>query len=779
MSESDKKIEELQTRLENLLKQQEYFQREISQMRYEINTLRNIQQKRASISQEPQKQDYIPPKTVEQIVVEVPQPEAKQTFPFGTNYAPNQQTPNYQVAPPQPKDKSDVEKFIGENLAATVGILITVIGVFIGAKYAIDNNLISPLMRIVFGYLVGFGLLGFGVKLKENYRNFSAVLVSGAMAIMYFVTFAAYNYYGLFSQESAFALMVIITVSTVAAAISFNRQIIAHLGMVGAYSIPFLLSENSGRVEILFSYIAIINVGILAVSVKKYWKTIHYLSFFATWLIFLFWLVERYRADEHFGLAWVFASIYFLTFYLTFTLYKIITEAELSFDNVLLILANSFIYFGIGYGIIDEKYHGLFAVGNALVHFFFAFALDRFKPFERNTIYLFSALMLTFCTIAVPVQLDGSAITLLWAAEAVILFAIGRTRQIPLYEHFSYPLMILAFFSLWKDWAEIYFDYFSRDLVVMPVFNPYFLTGILFVAAFAVIYRLNKNPKYPVLVSENLYIIFYYAIPAIALFALYNTLRLEIGNYFYARKTVGDSAINNQNLELFNVIWQINYTMLFLTVLSFVNIKRLQNTTLAYVNIALNALMMFIFLTAGLLVLSELRSNYLNPIDGGYVSGSFNIIIRYISYAFFIGLLSANYQYLKQTFWSEKLPEKPLTMLADFTIHFSAIWLLSSELLHWRDILGFDESIKFGLSILWGLYALFLVGLGIAKHRKHLRIGAIVLFALTLVKLFFYDIIELGTISKTIIFVSLGILLLLISFLYNKYKHLIFEEAEI
>lgn len=45
-------------------------------------------------------------------------------------------------------------------------------------------------------------------------------------------------------------------------------------------------------------------------------------------------------------------------------------------------------------------------------------------------------------------------------------------------------------------------------------------------------------------------------------------------------------------------------------------------------------------------------------------------------------------------------------------------------------------------------------------------------------KLFFYDIAELDTISKTIVFVSLGISLLIISFLYNKYKNLIFEESE-
>jgi uncharacterized membrane protein len=69
-----------------------------------------------------------------------------------------------------------------------------------------------------------------------------------------------------------------------------------------------------------------------------------------------------------------------------------------------------------------------------------------------------------------------------------------------------------------------------------------------------------------------------------------------------------------------------------------------------------------------------------------------------------------------------------------------------------------------------------LVVIGIWKNKKYLRIAAISLFAVTLVKLFFYDISHLRTIPKTIIFVSLGVLLLVISFLYNKYRNKISEE---
>jgi len=114
----------------------------------------------------------------------------------------------------------------------------------------------------------------------------------------------------------------------------------------------------------------------------------------------------------------------------------------------------------------------------------------------------------------------------------------------------------------------------------------------------------------------------------------------------------------------------------------------------------------------------------------------------------------------------------------DLLLHVTILWIVSSELINWMELSGSDESYKLGLSILWGVYSLFLISLGIWKKKKHLRIGAIALFAVTLIKLFVYDISHLETIPKTIIFISLGVLLLIISFLYNKYKHIITEELQ-
>lgn len=99
--------------------------------------------------------------------------------------------------PKKPEQPSDLEKIIGESWLNKIGILGIIIGVTILGKYSIDNNLISPLTRIILGYATGIGLLGFGIKLKEKFESYSVVLVSGAMAIFYFITYFAYAFYGL------------------------------------------------------------------------------------------------------------------------------------------------------------------------------------------------------------------------------------------------------------------------------------------------------------------------------------------------------------------------------------------------------------------------------------------------------------------------------------------------------------------------------------------------------------------------------------------------------
>ncbi len=781
MTDNNDKINQLLDKLESLLKRQDEFSREINSLQTEILRLKNAVTEQTSKKVEA---------TIDPVIAtDLEVKKEKTAIDYQINRRNTQ--PIQTFTPKVPKGKSDLEKFIGENVINIIGIAITVIGVAIGAKYSIENDLISPLTRIILGYIFGLGLLGFGIKLKAKYENYSAVLVSGAMAIMYFITFAAYGFYDLIPQLMAFALMLIFTVFTVIAAIHYNKQIIAHIGLVGAYAVPFLLSDGSGKVAILFTYMAIINIGILAIAFKKYWKPLYFFSFGLTWVIFLSWYVTKYRINEHFELALIVASLFFVIFYLTFLAYKLLQKEKFVIGDIILLMINSFVFYGIGYTILDNHYIGsqflgVFTLINAVVHFVASIILYRQKLADRNIHYLIAGLVLVFITIAIPVQLDGNWVTLMWAGEATLLFWIGRTKNVSFYEKLSYPLMLLAFVSIIQDWSHVYDTYnpkipYSR---ITPIFNVNFLTSVLFITAFALINMLNQNKNYPSYVEtqKGIFKVFRFAMPAILIISTYYAFRMEIATYWNQLYT--DSAIQlksdneefpiyywNNNLQWFKSIWIQNYSLLFVATLSFVNLRKLKNQQLGLISLGLNVLAIVFFLTEGLYNLSELREEYLKVLSQYYKKGTVNLWIRYISFSFVGMALYAIYKSIKEAF-----TQSNFKIAFDFLLHTTILWIASSELIHWMDIFKSEQSDKLGLSILWGIYSLFLIASGIWKKNKPMRIGAIALFGITLTKLFFYDISHLNTLAKTVVFVSLGVLLLIISFLYNKYKHVISDD---
>jgi len=223
----------------------------------------------------------------------------------------------------------------------------------------------------------------------------------------------------------------------------------------------------------------------------------------------------------------------------------------------------------------------------------------------------------------------------------------------------------------------------------------------------------------------------------------------------------------------FKTIWLINYSLFFTTALCYVNLKRIKNNSLGKIALLLTGVAVILFLTAGLFSLSDLRDSYLKPeATSPYTATLFHLIIRYVSFGF-VALA-----FLSQRLYLKSQSDSRLKNTFPIVVHSTILWILTSELINWLDIAGSSESYKLGITILWGVYSLAMIALGIWKKNKDVRITAIVLFGVTLAKLFLYDLANLTTVSKTIVLVSLGILLLIISFLYNKYKLLIFGDDE-
>lgn len=686
-----------------------------------------------------------------------------------------------------PTQSSGLEKFIGENLIAVIAVVILLIGVIFGVKYSIDHNLISPLTRILLSYLLGAGILAVGMRLKAKYELFSATLVSGAMAIMYVSTFVAYSLYQLIPQAGAFALMVIFTVFTVIAAIQYNRQVIAHIGLVGSYAVPFLLSDGSGKVVVLFSYMLLVNTGILVIAFMRNWKPLYYVAFGFSWMIYGFWVMAEYDMSRHYSLALIFGALFFVMFYATFLIYKVLKKEKFVTEDGLMFAINSLIFYGLGYWILDghptgSHQLGLFTLAFALVHFLVSVLLYTKKLADRALFFLTSAMVLVFLTMAVPVQLDGNWVTILWSLEGAALFIIGRTQAVRLYEYLSYGVILLAFLSLGNDWMQ---DFTYRDHnapLLHPLAHITFFTAMMLVGALGLILYVNRMPKHReaiAAINPELTAFVSAALHVSFILILYNVFRLEINLYWdqrYAASELAQSILqgdwfwSNENFDdtilRYKHVWILNYTLLFLSALALFDqwlVKKVASAlTIQFVSIVA----VFAFLSIGLYELGGISEAYmLNNPETVFPVSSSALSLRYISFAFLGVLIFCLVRYRKNTALSSVLK-----VTFELCIHATLLWVLCSELVNLLTLNGSNAQHKLGLSILCGLYSFFLVGLGILRRKQHLRIAAFSLFGIVLVKLFLYDIAHLTTIAKTIVFISLGLILLVISFLYNKYK---------
>ncbi len=328
-----------------------------------------------------------------------------------------------------------LENFIGLKIIHFIGIIVLVTGLSIGVKYAIDRELISEGLRIGLAYAAGLLLYLLAWKLRENYVVFSAILLSGAMASLYFTTYAAFVYYQMMPFALAFGIMIALTIYTVLEAIRYNRQEIAFLGLVGAYAIPFLISQNSERADLFFLYITVINLGVIFLSLRKKWKTIVSVAQAITWVLFLAWAITRYEAGQQ-TTGVIFMVVFFLAFVFSIIGHRMFYRQQLLVNDSYALVLNNVALFIASLAIIGvlKESDDMVALISFCMSVFVAlqsFLLYRIWKDEMLTVKILALLALALFVFFIVVNWDGFTVTFLWLLTAVLLFAWGfRIRSV-------------------------------------------------------------------------------------------------------------------------------------------------------------------------------------------------------------------------------------------------------------------------------------------------------------------------------------------------------------
>ncbi|KUM17378.1 DUF2339 domain-containing protein [Flavobacterium psychrophilum] len=697
------------------------------------------------------------------------------------------------------KDKNpDLEKFIGENLISKLGLLILVLGISYFVKYAIDKNWINEPARVGIGVLSGVLVMGIAHKLKQQYAAFSSVFVAGAIAIFYFTIAIAFHEYHLFNKTVAFIIMVAITGFSVFISYSYNRIELAVLSLIGGFAVPLMVSTGNGNYIVLFSYIIILNVGILALAYHKKWSLVNTLAFVFTILLYGGWLsAEINEPKPHYLGALLFGFVFYFIFILINIINNIKTIGVFTKIQLSLLTTNTFLFYTAGM-VILSNYHpelrGLFTTFIALLNLTYAWFLYKKFGLDKKAVYLLIGLTLTFVTLAIPIQFNGHYITLFWAAEAVLLIWLAQKSEINSYRFASVIVHFLMLISLIMDWNKIY----GGNSVLNIIINPIFITGLFAIASLFAIYYLLKN-------ETKSYEQFGFAFNPES-YRKFAFLTGIILSYFVGIIEVSYQANDYIQSPDSTISFPIVYHLLFFATLSYIIVKK--KTQFGYDFATIIAV-------ANIFLFTFWFSNYAFVEHEHYISTG--IYQRFAFYLHYVSLLIIIY-FAYQLYKMEKekvIPEFFNTNISIWIAAFFVIFLASSEImLHglvitnspvtlqdiksstmyadykndpkYLRILISDNCIsetrtriwKAAFPILWGFLAFIFLIIGIKKQNKTIRIIALSLLGLTVVKLFVYDISNVSETGKIIAFILLGVLILIISFVYQKLKILVIDDTK-
>jgi uncharacterized membrane protein len=195
------------------------------------------------------------------------------------------------------------EQFMGAKLFAWIGGLALFLGVAFFVKYSFEHNLISPERRVAIGFVVGANLVIGGLLLKRRENAVTAqTLCATGILVLYAVTFAcrAYYHFAFFGLIPTFLLMTLITAIAFLLAVRLNAMVVAVLGIAGGFLTPVLLSTGEDYPLGFFGYIALLDVGLLAIAQRQRWNALAILGAVGTALMQFAWITTFFVPEKYF-----------------------------------------------------------------------------------------------------------------------------------------------------------------------------------------------------------------------------------------------------------------------------------------------------------------------------------------------------------------------------------------------------------------------------------------------------------------------------------------------
>ena len=332
------------------------------------------------------------------------------------------------------------ETFIGQKAFGWLAVMLFVFTAAFFLRYAYQNNWIGPVGRVAIGELVGVALLGLGWQYhRKSWSRFSNMLTSTGIVVLYLATYSAFGFYRLLPQQHAGVFLAVLVIESMIVAVCYRSSVVALVAVIGGLFTPVLLQTDHDSYSSLFTYLAVLNVGVVIALLMRSWSVVGSVAYLGTQWLFWIWYEGNYHPEKF---AWTLGFQAVLCgSYLAHTLIgSLINSRPADWEELARFVVNAILSFVAFHVLTIEDYgvwQGSAAIGLATLYAGVARATLAWRPSDNRLLLTSLAVSIGFLAWAFPIQADTRWVSLGWAAMGAALWWFGLRVSAP-------PLRIMA-----------------------------------------------------------------------------------------------------------------------------------------------------------------------------------------------------------------------------------------------------------------------------------------------------------------------------------------------
>lgn len=389
--------------------------------------------------------------------------------------------------------KASLESAIGTKWIGRIGMVAVIFGIAFFLKYSFDNRLIGETGRIILGIFSGSCFIAIGeyFQKRKHWRIYGQILTGGGLAILYFSIYAAFAFYHLISQIPAFAVLIVITTTAITLSIRYSALSIAVIGILGGFLTPIMLSTGENRPISLFSYILLLDVGLIVVVYYKRWRSIGIASLICTILMYSAWHEKFYTLEQQ-PLSFGIVTVFFL-FYNIYVLYASSKQKVSLSEKIIIILTTAFylIAFNAQNQSVNNWNLKSFVLALSMLEVIFA-GLSLRLTLNNPITYCFTGVSIVLNVIAIFVVFEKEWISAALAAEMVVFTYAGIRLDKRLLRLASYVLGIISIARFFIEVSPVMGPF---DKLTLILNSRFLICGFIIAAFYITLFLYSRNKE--------------------------------------------------------------------------------------------------------------------------------------------------------------------------------------------------------------------------------------------------------------------------------------------